>query len=92
MRYTIAVMMLIIMGGVIIAGCIEEEELEINGVVVDSSPVVELPDYETQEYWISVEVVDGTRYKVKGEGVWMGYDIGDKFKQTVPDDKYEELK
>lgn len=69
---------------VLVTGCIEEEELEIDGVVVDRAPPIGNPDYERQEYWIVVEAANLTRYRIEGEGIWLGYNITDKFHKTVP--------
>lgn len=72
------------LGAAVIASA---ESVEIDGVVVDKAPPVEFPEYEEQSYWIVVETVNGSQYTIEGQGNWLGYEIGDKFKQEVDDSR-----
>lgn len=81
---TVLLLAAIVVTVLVTMGCIEDEEVEIDGIVVDGAPEIGNPDYERQEYWIVVEVTNGTRYKIEGEGIWLGYNITDKFHKTVP--------
>ena len=81
---SIGAIVVVLTATVLLMGCIEETELEIDGVVVERTSEVEYPEYEEQDYWIVVEAMNGTRYTIEGEGLWLANNVSDKFNKTVP--------